>query len=251
MPAALIKIDQPANPSPFGTAGKARDDIILNAPVTLRNADNTGVQRHFWRILDMPPESSVALSNPTSPNATFVPDVYGTYRVYLRVNDGTGRRGMEDTRTVIVRDPAGFRAPAYLEGSDSNFQVSPGVHNGVGWLHELRRFRTAWDNRDLPLIYTVAGSATLDFETPWKLRDGELSFLEVTGVCTSCRFSIFQDAARTIELYRSASVNLTTPFRMNQPLTLYNMDSVEVYWRIENLTGASDDFTIKARIRAL
>jgi hypothetical protein len=128
---ALITIDQPANTSPIGVAGRARDDLLISQPVTLRNADDTDVNRWRWSILDVPIGSAVTLSSLTASQVTFTPDVAGSYRVRLAVNDGTP--GQIDTRVAAVRDVNSFRFPAVGEQpSETNWLVG-GSPNEDGW----------------------------------------------------------------------------------------------------------------------
>ena len=84
MATALISIDQAApNPSPTGTPGRARDDLLLGVPVALRNSDNTDVNRWRWTLKDRPLGSTVVLSSVISSQVTFTPDIPGSYRVQV------------------------------------------------------------------------------------------------------------------------------------------------------------------------
>lgn len=140
MPAALIRIDQLTHATiPIGTAGRSRDDIELGEQVRLVNANDAGVRTHFWEIVAQPDMSApVSLSNPLAPNPTFTPNVVGTYRVRLRVNEG--RVGERDIRTVVVRDGDGNRFPAVGEEDESNWDdPDTGQPNERGWWDDLRR----------------------------------------------------------------------------------------------------------------
>lgn len=108
---ASIRIDQPANPTtPIGQPGRARDDLLLGLPVTLRNSDDTDVVRWVWALIDVPLGSTAVLSGATSPQVTFTPDVAGSYLVRLMVNDGL--TGQIDLKVAAVRDSLGRRYPA-------------------------------------------------------------------------------------------------------------------------------------------
>jgi len=132
---ALITIDQDApNPSPTGIPGQARDDLLIAVPVTYRNADDTDVSRWVWRLKDKPIGSTVVLSSITAPKVMFTPDVYGSYRVELAVNDGKG--GERDIRIGGVRDQFGrLYAAAGQKASEANYLVS-GSPNQVNWAKE-------------------------------------------------------------------------------------------------------------------
>jgi hypothetical protein len=84
--AAIIRIDQAANTTPTGTAGKARIDLWQNQTISLVCTQiNSSYQ---WSFLDKPLTSSATITNPTSQTATFVPDVLGSYRIQLITNGG-------------------------------------------------------------------------------------------------------------------------------------------------------------------
>jgi len=136
MASALITIDQLANPTPVGQPGVARDDILLASPVTLRNAVDTGVTRWRWTVLDVPIGSAI-LTNATATTAefTFTPDVAGTYRVQLAINDGA--EGEIDTRIVGVRDGDGFLYPAADQrAEEANYDIA-GSPNTKNWAKEV------------------------------------------------------------------------------------------------------------------
>jgi len=139
MAAALIRIDQAAHPTvPVGTAGRARDDILVSQTVTLVNNNNTGVRSWRWEIVDQPDIAApVALSNPTAASPTFVPSATpGTYLIQLTVNEG---RTGEKIRTVAaIRDSNGLRIPAAGEQSEANWDDASGSPNPRGWQPEMR-----------------------------------------------------------------------------------------------------------------
>lgn len=260
MTQARIRINQPANPNPAGQPGRARDDLRLGAAVELRNVDDNGVQRWFWDMLDKPPGSSATISNPTSAVATFTPDVVGTYRVYLRVNDGRGRRGMEDTTTAIVRDVAGFRPPAYLEGVESDFDIAPGVPNEVGWLHELRLRMYSVDNRSgLPAQVSgvAGGGGTALLRVPWPLHDAEMVILEILGsTSTNTRVAVYPDDALVNASYRSPAFDstLTWAERGHYTITGSYSNGIEsgfIKIVITNNDGAASDYDVRWRLQAL
>ena len=115
---ASIRIDQPANPTtPIGQPGRARDDLLLGLPVTLRNSDDTDVVRWVWALIDVPLGSTATLSGTTSPQVTFTPDVAGSYLVRLMVNDGLA--GQIDLKVAAVKDSLGRRFPATGETASS------------------------------------------------------------------------------------------------------------------------------------
>ena len=139
MASALITIDQLANPVPVGTAGEARDDILISQPVTLRNANDTDVNRWIWTLKDAPiPSALVAGTVFTTAQVSFTPDATGTYRWELKVNDGAAT-GEVDRRIVGVRDGLGRLYPAAdQEAAEANYDVG-GSPNEVNWAKEVER----------------------------------------------------------------------------------------------------------------
>src|SRR5690606_10675694 len=65
------------------------------------------------------------------------PDVVGTYRLRLTVNNGA--RGETDVRVAIVRDSEGLRIPAAGEGEEANYPIGDGTLNDQGYWPDLSR----------------------------------------------------------------------------------------------------------------
>lgn len=260
MTQARIRINQPANPNPAGQPGRARDDLRLGAVVELRNVDDNGVQRWFWDMLDKPPGSTATISNPTSAVATFTPDLVGTYRVYLRVNDGRGRRGMEDVTTCIVRDTAGFRPPAYLEGVESDFEIAPGLRNEVGWLHEARLRMYSVDNRsNVPELVTgvAGGGGTALVRVPWPLHDAEMVILEITGsTSTKTGVAVYADDGLVHPSYANPAFDATPTWAERGHYTIsgrfsLGIESEMIKIVITNDDVAASDYVVRWRFQAL
>lgn len=138
MATASIRINQAANVSPVGVAGRSRDDITAGDIVQLINADDTGVRSWRWRIVDRPEASTAALSSPVSAAPTFTPDEFGSYLIELVVNEG--RTGEVDRRVVAVRDTLGLRVPAAGEAAEANWLID-GEPNDRGYQPEFERIR--------------------------------------------------------------------------------------------------------------
>lgn len=120
-----------------GEAGRSRDDLVLSSAVSLSNANNAGVTSWIWTMLDRPTGSTAELSNPHSSVATFTPDVEGTYRIELIVNQG--RTGEQQIRLAAVRDVDGLRMPAAGEEDEANWDID-GEENTRGWMPDLELF---------------------------------------------------------------------------------------------------------------
>ena len=86
-----------------GAASTSRDDLALAQPVTLRNANDSGVRSWRWS-LKIPKGSAATLSNVTAAAPVFTPDVAGTYVVSLAINEGL--TGQTDRRLAAVRNPS-------------------------------------------------------------------------------------------------------------------------------------------------
>lgn len=134
MATALIRVDQSGHPTlEIGTPGVSRDDIVLSTQVQLANQDDTGVRSRRWTLLSKPTGSTAVLSSPTDAAVTFTPDIIGTYRVRLIVNEG--RAGEVDTRLVAIRDSSGLRIPAAGEVNEANWGG-----NARGWHPDMELY---------------------------------------------------------------------------------------------------------------
>jgi hypothetical protein len=131
MPGAIIAFDQlrPTSPS-YGQPGVARNDLWLSWQVTCRctTAGNTSFE---WEFLDLPPGSAASLASASTANATFTPDLPGSYRVQLTTNGGgpgnvqilIAAAAYDDTGALVNR---GWRIPAFGEAlSENNFNNNP------------------------------------------------------------------------------------------------------------------------------
>jgi hypothetical protein len=253
--AAQIRIDQASNPSPLGVAGYARDDIEKGAAVTLRNGDPAGVKSSRWSLLSRPYGSSASITNPTSAVATIVPDVPGSYRIRLEINQGGP--GEYDIRTLHVRDAAGMCLPAVSERApEDNYRISPGVYNQDGHARELNeRQLRALDNRDDPLVVNVAGGSSTIVAIDWGLPMAILESLEiVTDISILSEFAACADAAGSIVLHSWTAIDATTGWHMFETKTLAGLLGVplednKVYLYIRN-NDANSDYSVYYRIKA-
>ncbi len=135
---AKIVIDQATLPA--GVAGVPRDDGVLGQVVTLRNADNTNISGTtggwLW-VLFKPLGSAATLSSPTSPTCSFTPDVDGTYRVELYVNEKQ-KPNQKARSAIAVRDGAGFRYPAQGESNENTWTSAYTLNpNETGWWEDI------------------------------------------------------------------------------------------------------------------
>jgi hypothetical protein len=136
--AASIVINQATLPP--GVAGRSRDDGVTAQLVTLSNADNTNISSGTggWTwTLYKPRGSTATLSSPTSPTCTFTPDIDGTYRVELKVNEGL--KSTQKAKAALgVRSVGGYRVPAQGETTEANWTSShTGNPNETGWWEDL------------------------------------------------------------------------------------------------------------------
>lgn len=138
MPGAIIAIDQDQGAPSFGTPGVARNDLRLGRLTTVRSTAAGNVS-YLWTLLDKPPGSASTLANPTAQNATFTPDLPGSYRVQL-VTNGGGPGNVQILIAAVTKDfdgitiNRGWRIPALGEVvPENNF-------NGQmrGWDEALR-----------------------------------------------------------------------------------------------------------------
>ena len=89
------------NTPPVASASTVQSASV-NTVVTLdgsKSSDMNGdVLSYAWTITDKPAGSNVALANPTSQKASFIPDVVGVYNAKLVVSDGKAN----GTSTAVV-----------------------------------------------------------------------------------------------------------------------------------------------------
>lgn len=103
MATPTIKID--GSVSGAGTAGVSRDDLVLSETITLTDPAN-GAGTYAWVMRTRPVGSTATLSGASTPTATFVPDVEGTYLIELTF-DGTDRSGYDDAIGQFISTQGG------------------------------------------------------------------------------------------------------------------------------------------------
>lgn len=134
MSGALIEFDQ-VRPGPvsYGTPGVARNDLWLspttNRTITCHAVNPSGPPNvaWSWSFLSVPPGSAAVLHNAATINATFDPDLPGSYRVQLITNNGGPGNTMILVAAVRYNDSGvpvnrGWRLPAVGElAEECNF----------------------------------------------------------------------------------------------------------------------------------
>ncbi len=119
-----------------GVGGKARNDGVVNQIVTLTNADNENVKRWQWVLLK-PRTSAATLTSFDAASTQFTPDVDGTYRVLLLVNEGKVA-AQKAVSLLAVKSPGGMRFPAQGESNEANWTSSYTLQaNETGWWEDL------------------------------------------------------------------------------------------------------------------
>ena len=192
------------NQLPIANAG-ADQNVITGTLVTLNGTesfDPEGAMITFlWKFIEVPAESSVAdasLSDITSAMPTFTPDISGTYRLELIVNDGV-LESASDEVVIIASTPnvppnanagpdqnVSTGATVYLDGSDSN-----DLDNGPQPLSYLWNFDSVpngssltnnnINNRDqvsASFIPDIGGSYVINLT----VNDGELSSWDTLNI---------------------------------------------------------------------
>ncbi len=255
MASAQIRIYQAGHPTlAIGIPGRARRDLVRNLAVQLRNNDDTDVRSHRWAILGQPDLGNpVVLSNPVSATPTFIPDVPGTYRIRLLVNEG--RKGEVSTLLCTVPNFSGKRFPAVAEeGTESNWlDDDTGAPSTRGWQRDMEDLAHEFDNRDLPETTPSAASGGGTAEGTIDLRNaapvGRLLELTALAATLTSQIELFADVARTILVYQSLVVDaFTTPFEDGTPFALFrptsNLVDGKVYYRVTNTGGVASAYEI-------
>lgn len=168
---ALIVFDQ-GGPGTPGEAFEGTTGVL----VTVTNDDNTDVTEWTIELLDTPTTSALvpgvlgtAVNN--TPTASFTPDVPGSYRVRLVVEDGVN--SIPDIRNFGIRNSRGIIIPPYQKSPDPlSLTAKPDEQNyggqTRGWAGsflggQLDQFLRTYE--DIPLQVVTAASLTLDAET--------------------------------------------------------------------------------------
>ena len=121
-----ITANQAGNSSPLVNAG-TNLSVALGSGVTLAGAasDPDGdALTTAWSFTSTPAGSTVSLANPGQLNATFTPDVVGTYTVVLTAFDGTDQTSNSVSITVTQ---ASNTPPLANAGANFNAEVGTGV----------------------------------------------------------------------------------------------------------------------------
>jgi hypothetical protein len=143
---ALPTINQGALPA--GSPGDSRDDLQLGAPVVVSDSGPGPTRK--WTLADKPDGSLAVLSAASGASTQFTPDVEGTYRVKLEVNDGPDAEhiayvgaGVQIPLPSWVTPAASafLRIPAFGEQLEFNARSAPSAGaNTRGWALEVNQF---------------------------------------------------------------------------------------------------------------
>ena len=94
-----------ANVKPVADAG-GNQSVLVGTQVTLNGSGSTDANddplAYSWSMVTQPEGSTAAIQNSNSVNASFVPDVPGTYVVSLVVNDGTEDSDPSNVSVVAI-----------------------------------------------------------------------------------------------------------------------------------------------------
>lgn len=124
------------------TAGKAVVGRSNGGNIVLANGDNTGVVKWSYLLLDKPKNSALTVGvmyTGASPTHIFAPDVFGSYRVMVIVEDATGVRA-SDVRQFIALDSRFILAPPSFGNVDER-EYNYGS-NERGWADLLEPYFT-------------------------------------------------------------------------------------------------------------
>ncbi len=167
-------------PLPFADAGP--DAVVrVSQPVLLDgrgSQDPSGAAFTFaWRLVSMPSGSAAALSNPTLPSPTFVPDLAGAYDLELSFVGSDGQTAVDHVTVVVIDDgsitprrpPAaepragGLARVGFLDvPPDSLSAPSPALVLADGALRTVTIVDLASDPADDPAAAAIAGMHRVD-----------------------------------------------------------------------------------------
>ncbi|OPY73989.1 MAG: hypothetical protein A4E62_00136 [Syntrophorhabdus sp. PtaU1.Bin002] len=128
------------NDRPIANAG-ADVQGVANQAVTLDGSGSSDPEglplTYVWTVVEAPQGSAVtnsSLTNPTSAGPSFVPDISGTYRLSLTVNDGYQSSIPDEATVTVPGTPPGGATTVQLKDSNGN-PLSGGVvqYYSGGW----------------------------------------------------------------------------------------------------------------------
>lgn len=207
---ALIVFDQ-GGPGP---AGEAFEGTLAGGAVTVTNDDDTDVAVFTLTMLDVPPGSAVPLGSMATgaPPATaaFTPDVAGSYRVQLEVEDSSGTTNT-DIRCFGVRNARGIIIPPYQRNPDPLPLLGTGVAGAKpdeqnyggqarGWAGDrasgqLEEFFQTYDDLPIRSVTTTPFTAPVTNQEP-------LYVVNLTTIGSDAIFNLPASGWRTGQRFR-------------------------------------------------
>ena len=236
---------------PAGTAGVAREDLVLGTTVNL--AATGGFLAYRWEILDAPVDyvalirSTAGLATPNNVSTDLLPiDLAGTYFVRVSVDSGSGigATAADVADITFYAGPAlgatanqmPRRVPAFGEALHHNVPQDPGLgsaNNQRGWAAERARWDAVLARHEALLAASalkwyvedqlVASDGQTVFPTGWAIAD-----------TTNVQFVINGLVVPTGEYYVSGPNQVTYAPGSDSPSTVAGWDV-----QIRYLKGAS------------
>jgi len=248
MPAvtALIQFGQGL----LGTAGEAYEGDLVSGTVNVQNDDNTNIASWRFTLLDVPPDSALATgvlasADDNTPTTSFVPDVFGSYRVMLEVFDTAGLVGTtdKDIRNFGVRNARGIIIPSYqklpdplpVQGSGLPGQ-KPDEQNYAGQTRGWTGDRTDGQMEEFFLTYDDLKIKTVSSTPFTAAASGEEPLYRVT-VAGASVFNL-PSGARVGQQFRVMPAGGAATITVNPP----GGHSIEGASSMDLLTGASATF---------
>lgn len=105
--------------------------VPIGTPVLMSNDGDGGESSYAWSIVDQPPGTTDALSNPAIQNPNFTPTKEGTYLLKLVVDASLGSEATQTCTVYIVDARTGERLPAAAETVETGVRGWAGGQGGI------------------------------------------------------------------------------------------------------------------------
>jgi hypothetical protein len=180
----IVASDEPieGNQPPVADAGPNQEGAV-GARVTLDASGTTDPDgdelTYFWRFSVKPPAAgALSISDPLTPNASFVPDAEGTYQLLLEVRDADHLA--TDTVTITVSrlpSSACLLISEYIQGSGTNKAIE--LYNCGDDAVDLNEFRLC-----------IVSNESTDCEYDIELLEDSFDSIAPGSVATICHTGV-------------------------------------------------------------
>ena len=224
-------------------------EVTIGETVTLGSSENVAGLTYTWLVDEQPPEveGEIQLSNTSSPQATFIPDVIGSYTFTVEVRD-VFNHIFEDSVSINV---SGDGTITDLSDHTTSYQMirhqtsEAGDNSYIGWIQVSLNGQPANVGSFLSLSVTDSmgsdielASTGIDFENyvASVCQNGPCNWYteSETGVYFKANTLSLGDYTVEIEM-NDGRLNTVIPFNEDISLPVISSSSMAAEWQDENL----------------